>query len=187
MNNKKYYEKHRLQILQRKKDNYKKNKEKKKKYYEDNKEYILQTCQKYKKVNKEQIKKERKEYYQKNKEQIKIYHKNYYIKNKEICIDRNNKYKNKKYKKDITYKISRCISSSLYRYLQENNLSKNKKHWEIIVGYTIQDLRDHLEKLFKPGMTWDNHGKWHIDHIIPKSFFKFKSTEIGRASCRERV
>jgi hypothetical protein len=26
-----------------------------------------------------------------------------------------------------------------------------------------------MESLFKEGMTWDNHGEWHIDHIIPIS------------------
>ena len=26
-------------------------------------------------------------------------------------------------------------------------------------------------------MTWKNHGKWHIDHIVPKSFFRYKNTD----------
>ena len=26
-------------------------------------------------------------------------------------------------------------------------------------------------------MTWDNYGKWHIDHIVPRSFFEFTSIE----------
>jgi hypothetical protein len=29
------------------------------------------------------------------------------------------------------------------------------------------ELRAHLEHQFKDGMTWDNHGEWHIDHIKP--------------------
>ena len=26
-------------------------------------------------------------------------------------------------------------------------------------------------------MTWDNHGEWHIDHIVPISFFEYDSTD----------
>ena len=26
-------------------------------------------------------------------------------------------------------------------------------------------------------MTWDNYGEWHVDHIIPKSFFQFNSID----------
>ena len=44
----------------------------------------------------------------------------------------------------------------------------NNKTFEI-VGCTPQELKDHLEKHFKEGMTWENYGLygWHIDHIIP--------------------
>jgi len=31
----------------------------------------------------------------------------------------------------------------------------------------VQEFKDHLEPKFAKGMTWDNHGEWHIDHIIP--------------------
>lgn len=25
----------------------------------------------------------------------------------------------------------------------------------------------HIEEQFKEGMSWENHGKWHIDHVVP--------------------
>jgi hypothetical protein len=31
----------------------------------------------------------------------------------------------------------------------------------------------HLERQFLSGMTWANRGQWHIDHIQPRSSFKF--------------
>ena len=38
-------------------------------------------------------------------------------------------------------------------------------------GYTVADLKLHIEKLFEPWMSWDNHGEWHIDHIEPLCSF----------------
>jgi hypothetical protein len=41
---------------------------------------------------------------------------------------------------------------------------------------TIEELKNHIEKQFKEGMTWENHGDWHIDHIIP---LKYKQDGIA--------
>jgi len=51
---------------------------------------------------------------------------------------------------------------------------KQGRHWEVVVGYTVEDLRIHLEALFLPGMTWKNRSKWHIDHKIPQSKFHYR-------------
>lgn len=39
------------------------------------------------------------------------------------------------------------------------------------LGYSADQLTDHLEWLFAPGMSWENYGKWHIDHIKPCAAF----------------
>ncbi len=56
---------------------------------------------------------------------------------------------------------------------------KNGRKWEELVGYTVEDLKQHLEKQFKEGMTWSKFlkGEIHIDHIIPKSLFKYISPD----------
>lgn len=46
---------------------------------------------------------------------------------------------------------------------------------ESIFPYTMDELAAHLESHFKAGMGWHNLGHWHIDHVRPKSKFKFKS------------
>lgn len=45
------------------------------------------------------------------------------------------------------------------------------------LGYTATELRSHLERQFLRGMTWDNMGEWHIDHIVPLSSFTFDSVD----------
>ena len=70
--------------------------------------------------------------------------------------------------------ISLCIRNSL-------NGTKKGSRWEHLVGYTFLDFRKHFERLFKDGMTWNNHGngigKWNIDHIIPIVKFNFTKPE----------
>ena len=42
----------------------------------------------------------------------------------------------------------------------------------------------HMEAQFKPGMSWDNYGEWHIDHIKPKAKFEFSSAhDEGFKAC----
>jgi len=54
---------------------------------------------------------------------------------------------------------------------------KNGRSWESLVGYTLADLRFHLEAQFLDGMTWENYGAWHIDHKIPVSWWHFGGPE----------
>ena len=45
------------------------------------------------------------------------------------------------------------------------------------LGYSAVQLKHHLEKLFKEGMSWGNYGKeWEIDHILPLTSFDNSST-----------
>jgi len=66
--------------------------------------------------------------------------------------------------------IRRLINLSL-------NGNKAGRSWEGLVGYSIDQLKIHLEKQFTDGMIWANYGKWHIDHKIPISAFNFKNPE----------
>ena len=48
-----------------------------------------------------------------------------------------------------------------------------KKESETIklLGYSALQLKEHIESLFIEGMSWGNHGEWHIDHIKMVSDF----------------
>lgn len=50
----------------------------------------------------------------------------------------------------------------------------------LLLGYSVEELRSHLEAHFEPGMSWDNYGKgrdeWSIDHSRPISSFPMTTT-----------
>ena len=71
-------------------------------------------------------------------------------------------------------KINMRMRVSIGKALKGNKLNRK---WAELVGYNAEKLKKHLEKLFLPGMGWHNYGKWHIDHIIPKSKFNYKNPE----------
>jgi hypothetical protein len=126
----------------------------------------------------------RKKYYQKNKNKEKLYQKTYFERNKEKCLEinrnyrKNNPEKVKNWKKSYRKKIQKNpflkINHNMGCSLRQSLLSKkNGRHWEQLVGYTVEDLIYHLESKFQKGMTWENYGKWHVDHIKPQSSFSF--------------
>lgn len=73
--------------------------------------------------------------------------------------------------------ISSRMSRTLSHNIKRNGCRRVKVgyKWERIVGYTLKELMDYMEKRFKPSMTWDNYGEWHIDHIIPTTAFNFET------------
>lgn len=182
-NKKQYYEKNKNIILEKQQKKYNDNKDKiierQKKYAERNKDKIVEYKKEYYKNNYEYYKKYRKEYYNKNKNIISTYNQEYYKNNKDKIKEYQEKY-NKKYRKryyknklktDINYQMSQWCRNQIYRCINSN---KNKHTFDIL-GYTSQDLREHLEKQFRDGMNWSNHGTlWHIDHIKPLCSFNFE-------------
>lgn len=47
---------------------------------------------------------------------------------------------------------------------------KSKQTLELI-GCTAAEFKAHIESQFQEGMSWDNYGEWHVDHIKPCSIF----------------
>jgi hypothetical protein len=46
-----------------------------------------------------------------------------------------------------------------------------------LVGCTVQELMAHLERQFAVGMSWENMGEWHIDHVRPCASFDLTDLE----------
>ncbi len=72
----------------------------------------------------------------------------------------------------IIYRCKICDPNGYLVYMVRKTVcrvlksDKSKRSLEYL-GCTTETLRNHLEEQFEVGMSWENHGEWHIDHIIP--------------------
>ena len=60
--------------------------------------------------------------------------------------------------------------SLIHACLKRTRNPKSARSVEL-VGYMPEDLICHLESLFETGMSWEDRGAWHIDHVKPVSKF----------------
>jgi len=142
------------------------------KYYHANREKILEKAKLYYQENKERIKNTGKKYYEKNKDKIRKRDQLYRSQNADKVRESQRLSGVARRAKDPVYRLRKNVSRVLNTLLTSG---KNRKSTEELLGYSIDILRHHLEKQFQAGMTWDNYGQWHIDHIIPVSAFNFSS------------
>ena len=63
-------------------------------------------------------------------------------------------------------KLIKSIRSQSQRIKKVSNEIMSTSSVDIL-GTSYENAKLHIEFLFESGMTWENHGEWHIDHIIP--------------------
>jgi hypothetical protein len=103
-------------------------------------------------------------FYLKNKEKYKQKHADYYQLNKEKIIAQNLQKRRLNPLVRLRHNMSTYVNKSLTKF----KTNKAKKLVEL-VGLSLKELKTYIELQFQPGMTWDNYGQWHIDHICPLS------------------
>lgn len=138
-----------------------------KQYYIENNEKILEYKKQYHKDNKDEILKKKQEYRNipENKERAKKYIKEY----KKTYPDKYYEYRRKN-PHIIAWR------NILHRSLKHLETEKENSTLETL-GYSAVQLKHHIEKNFKDGMSWENYGKeWEIDHIFPLTKFDESAT-----------
>jgi len=150
--------------------NRKKIAEYKKDYYQKNKASINAKSRRWARENKKRKAEADRLYREKNKERLALSSKEYNSnpKNRRKANDNRNFKRHTKTGVMLNHKMGCNMRKSL-------KSNKGGKHWEKLVNYSLADLKFHIESLFKEGMTWENYGEWHIDHIIPLNIFDISS------------
>ena len=165
------------------------------KEYEKNKELILLRNKEFRLKNSDRYKEISDMYREKNKEILKNKKKEYREKNRDKLLELTKKWVNENYEKYLEKK-RQYNKSEIGLEKKRNNYHKNKEKnnhiiaWRRVLintikrlgtskegktnellGYSALELKEHIEKQFIDGMSWDNWGEWHIDHIKPVSKF----------------
>jgi hypothetical protein len=95
----------------------------------------------------------------------------YYWKNRPKMLSHMAVYARKKYNSDPQYRFRCLMRNHVKRIFRKAKTKKEGRTIEYL-GCSMLHARRHIEKQFKKGMHWNNHGTvWHIDHIIPLAKF----------------
>ena len=168
----------------RAKDNIEHNKEytaKKRAHYAENKDRLLAITHENYVKNAEQRREYARDQHWKNRDRNLKRMRNYLAKNREVLNERRRPKSIKRfhelYGNDLAYTLTHRVGALVRRTLRFNK-KKDGKMKEIL-GYSFDELRQHIEKQFSEGMNWDKFlsGEIHLDHKIPINFFKPQSVD----------
>lgn len=142
-----------------------------KKYRQNNKEKEKIRIKKWKIDNYEYVKQQSVEYsrqYRKTKE------------NKNMTRKIKKQYKNEKMKNNIWFKLSEYLRNRINKAIKRKQKAGSAVR---DLGCTIKEFKIYIEQQFQPGMSWENYGEWHLDHIIPLASFNLENREQFLKAC----
>jgi len=139
-----------------------------KKWYEENREKSLARMKKWRKENPEKIRARKKKWYEDNREKVSARMKKWRAENPHYTRNRN--------RNNPTFRLHSNLRTGLWNCLSGK---QKKSHTLEYVGIDLEQLWKHFESKFTDGMTRENHGEWHVDHIRPLSSFDFDQFKEG--------
>lgn len=150
--------------------------EQRKQYYIENRDKILEKQHIYYENNTGKIKTYAKDYYQRNTERITEKNKSWLENNRDGYREWKTSWQREKRNSDLHFKIRGNLSSRIRQAVKNKYGGKAALTMDLI-GCTVEELCTFLEAEFEDGMTWENMGEWHIDHIRPCASFNLEDPE----------
>ena len=146
----------------------------------ENREAEIERCRQWRENNREHCRKTNLERYHNNKEQYQKTSKQWKRRNR----DKINKYLKEKRANDLQYRIKTNLRAGFKQALKAQIASSFTSNASFkLLGCSFKKLKLHLESKFKDGMSWDNYGKWHIDHIKPLCMHDLSIPEEQANAC----
>lgn len=139
-----------------------------KKYYQDNAEKLRERSRAWYRDNSEKANSASRKMYYENIEHRKAKRKEAYWRDREENIRKSSEYHLARIKTDGFYRFQARCRKRVWAAFRESGYSKRSKTFDLI-GCDKDSLMAYIEAMFHEGMSWDNYGEWHIDHIIPLS------------------
>lgn len=141
-----------------------------KKSYYKNREKRKAAMSKYYEANKEREKERSSQYAKNNREKRLEYLREYREKNIDKLREKAREYTKDRKKRDPLFKLKSAIRINIYfafnRY-KEGSKVQSKSYSEELLGCSLEYFVSYISEQFTEGMTLENHGEWHLDHIIP--------------------
>lgn len=160
---------------------------------EDNRDYHSDLSKKWRDANKARHSESISKWRENNANRVAIVNKHWYERNRDRALENNRRWreenkdryaelikewrinnrdniaarKRERYATDPNFKMKMFMRDCVCRTLT----AKKESRTTDLLGYTPDQLRQHIERQFLPGMGWDNRCDWHIDHIIPIAHF----------------
>ena len=141
-------------------------KNKNKKWAEKNNERVKENCKKWREENREYVNAKMREWKKENPDKVYKVNKKYTDSNREKIKEDLKKRK----QSDLLFRFSTNVRANIKNsFKRGTNQFRKDARTETILGCTIEEFRVHIENQFKEGMTFENYGEWHLDHIKPIS------------------
>jgi hypothetical protein len=142
-------------------------------YYKINKDKRRAYLKAYREANRDKIKTKNQEWKEANRENIKAYREA----NKDKIKQKHRLYMRERKQTDDLFRLKNVLRQRTCLAFKRQGYAKNTKTQQML-GVDYEVAKAHIERQFKKGMSWSNHGEWHIDHIIPLASAKTEAELI---------
>lgn len=165
-------------------------------YYAKNREKSIEYQKQYRERNKEILKAKAKAKYvrktpllspEERKERDYARARAYYHENREARLIKQKEWASQNRSRLAAYKLeydrknpNRLLMRSfrhLPKIVKNFRITESNAKCVLVLGISLNQFRAYISSKFEPGMTWENHGEWHLDHKVSLSKFDLSNPE----------